>query len=569
MSRKPLNSQASPTDLMRVAGVEPPSPAIAAILDAAYGKQPTRAQRALWPSLSRMPWPSRTAPILVGCVGRRGLKSSGIVAWSAVHEALCGQHEQHALAGSRVYFVIVCPELRQARETTRFVEAALDSLATIGVRYSRKDPSGCVELAITAPNAQCERVIAIFTADAVALRNYAIAGLWYDEAGWLPSEDHLTVRDVDIDAAARGAMVQFPRARIFMTSTPGPAHGMFFDAVLTPPDGALVVRCASWTANPRVTEQACRRMARSPRHFDQEFAAARFGCLDEGFVDEDAVRRCVDKTGTSLGPRDGSFCIGLDVGLVHDATAIAVCSVHFVDLRGSAPIQHVTVEHLEQHRGTPGSPLSLAKVLDRVAGLSRAWRGAPVVHDSHEGSETDRGLRERGVCSSTVGMNPRVQTMRWELLGNLIHGRRLHLPPDNDLVRQLAGLRVTQLSGGQLRVEGRRDDLADAVALAVERAIRLAPTGGAIRFEWAPVRFEVGGDVGQRELTGGGRRWYRELPNGKRDYLVEPPIGTREWLQHVRRCEAEGIITPAIEAWKQAEDSERDSLTMTVEVEQE
>ncbi len=537
-----------PTHLRRLVGVEPPSLVIDMIQDAQYGRLPTAAQREQWPTVSNMPWPTAPVSTLVACIGRRGLKSSGIIAWSAVYEAIAGGHEAYAMPGGRIYFVIIAPEQRQSRETVRGVEAALQACRSLGVTYTRKDPSGATELTLQGPGpCQCERVISIMTADNVSVRGFAVAFLALDEGGFLPSEAHLVVRDADILGAVTPGMTQFPAAKMIWASTPGPSQGEFFNAVQNPPEDSLLVRCPSWVANHRITEAACRKRARDARHFEQEYQAGRFGALDESFIDEDSVRACIDEPACSQGPREGSFCAGLDVGLVHDATALAVASCHYVDVPGSSPIVHVILEHVEEWRGSRAKPLELPTLLDRVSGTTRAFRRARVYHDAHEGSETDRGLRERGCVGEVVAMTPAAQTERFSLLADLIHSRRLHIPNHPELVKQLSGLRCTQLSSGFLRVQAagnRHDDLADAVALAVERAVKLNPTGGAIGFEYAAVHFTGAGD-----LTGGEKRWYREFANGNRDYNIEPPVGSKEWRQHVDNCVATGVMTPAVERW--------------------
>lgn len=227
-----LRSCASPVDLLRGCDLEPASPACEIILDALYATQPTAAQREVWSDLSGMPWPSTPPERAALCIGRRGLKTSGILAPTTVYEALCVPHEVDALAGSRVYFVVVAPRLAQSREATRAIRSVLDAMAPKGIRYEARDAAGTPELVITSPTSTVEKVITVFPADAVAVRGFAVAFLGIDEAGFLASDETLARTDKQLLAAVEPAMVQFRRRKLLLTSSPG-APGTFFHRLVT------------------------------------------------------------------------------------------------------------------------------------------------------------------------------------------------------------------------------------------------------------------------------------------------------------------------------------------------
>ncbi len=117
------------------------------------------------------------------------------------------------------------------------------------------------------------------------------------------------------------------------------------------------------------------------------------------------------------------------------------------------------------------------------------------------------------------------------------------MPNHSELLSQIGKLKVTQLPSGELRVEGRRDDLADAAVLAIEYAVeKLGPTGGDVVCET-----RLGWWDG-RQLCGFQRLWKRRLPNGE-FVPCEPPIGSREFEENASELLAQGISTPQIERW--------------------
>jgi hypothetical protein len=488
-----LRGCTDPTMLMKAAGVEAPSPAIATALRAIYAAKPQPGDLARWRAISRAAWPTAKPRRVAAAIGRRGLKTSGLLAWAAVHELLCGDHDRHAAAGSRVYGVIVAPLVIQARESTRAVRAVLDSLAGLGVRYTMRDSAGAPELVITSPRSRCEHVIAVMTADSVSVRGFAIAFAGFDEAGFLPIGDAHATTDRDIVRSLSPGMVTFPRGLSLFVSSPGAPGSLFHSLIEKPTQGTLVIRAPTWVTNPRVTREMCLVEAGGDAGvFAQEYEASRFGYLAETFID---TRGLVVGSEHARGPREGSFVVGLDVAQLHDQTAIVVASSFEVEVaRGHAPVRHLVAEHAEVIESSKRAPTPVAAIASRVVALSRAYGQAPVVHDPFMGpvvkAELARlGLREfvdpHGERVPPLGtfcqlsINPARQTPRWRTLRDLVHGQRLHLGPGQDqLLAQLSQLKATQLSSGALRVEGRRDDLADALALAAPIALKLPPTGG-------------------------------------------------------------------------------------------
>ena len=497
----------SPTDLLTAAGVPAPSEPVAALLDAMCGAPSTRGRRAIWRTLTAAPWPTSRVTLGAICKGRRGLGTTA-AALLVVCDLLRPQLDAHAAPGARLHGLIVCPRLPQAREAAHAARMVLDWLGSLGVRYAARGLGDLAELEITEPRYATHRLLAIRPADDVGARGLAIATAVFDEAGFLPSEEWLTVRDVDIVRAIEPAGLQFGRdRRVLFVSSPGAPGSYFHKLVESPPPAAVVVRAASWILNPRITREQCLELARGDVDvFRQEYEASAFGASGEAFIPADAARACIDSSAerTPKGTRTiRGAVVAVDFASTSDECAFAVAfPVEREITAGHRPVREVVIEHLETWRGTRSAPITAIRAAERAAALSLAFGGVPVVADgrsfvdlsSHleqrhrfvvirSGDDEDR-LRAIGGGGQVVverPMGPERQTPRWRLVRDLVLGRRLHVPatPEGEkLVSQLAGLRATQLSSGWLKVEGRRDDLADAVALLAEACTRTPAEDG-------------------------------------------------------------------------------------------
>jgi hypothetical protein len=162
---------------MRAAGVEPASPAIECLLDAAGGAEPTSVQRPIFAEMSSQPWPSKAPKRVVLCAGRGSTKTTA-AAWLSVYHALCVDHDAHAAPGTRIYCASIAPTRKQSGEALRIVKTVLESLRDIGVRFEiAGERSDNVEIIITSPKRRCERVISIWSQEAASPRGFAFCFL--------------------------------------------------------------------------------------------------------------------------------------------------------------------------------------------------------------------------------------------------------------------------------------------------------------------------------------------------------------------------------------------------------
>jgi hypothetical protein len=189
------------------------------------------------------------------------------------------------------------------------------------------------------------------------------------------------------------------------------------------------------------------------------------------------VRACVTH-GARVPPRHGiSYVIGLDIGIVKDRTAAAVCHAEADGDSG----YRVVVDDLRTWQGSREAPVQLDDVQAFLEATARTYRDALIVYDPHQAIGLAQVLRKRGVRAEAYDFTTASVSRLAGTLLQLIRGRALALPDDPDLILELSRVRVRETSPTQIRLDhdpGEHDDRAIAIALAAERLIRTPPNAG-------------------------------------------------------------------------------------------
>lgn len=187
----------------------------------------------------------------------------------------------------------------------------------------------------------------------------------------------------------------------------------------------------------------------------------------------DQLAACVQLDGPQS-PRPGvKYAIGLDVGLVNDRTAIAVCH-----REGDS----IYLDRLIVFSGSRAEPVPLAQVEDTVAQLASEYRPCRVVFDIFQAAQLTQSLKRRGTRIRQESFTVQTNSKRATLLYNLIRNGNLALPDDAELLDELANVRLKETSPGVLRLDhdaSRHDDRAVALSLAADELYG-APAGRAI-----------------------------------------------------------------------------------------
>lgn len=168
-----------------------------------------------------------------------------------------------------------------------------------------------------------------------------------------------------------------------------------------------------------------------------------------------------------LAPVPGrDYVITLDVGVVHDATVVAV--MHRED--DAAGVRRVVLDRVERWRGSRDAPVPLAAVAATVWALSREFGGAHVVLDPHQAKLIAQQLAGRGASVTEFAFTASSVGRLAVALHQALRQRRLDLPDDDELLDELATVRLVKNAVGVYRLDhdsGAHDDQAVALALGV------------------------------------------------------------------------------------------------------
>lgn len=178
----------------------------------------------------------------------------------------------------------------------------------------------------------------------------------------------------------------------------------------------------------------------------------------------DDLKACVAFDGVRGHMPDRTYAMGLDVGLKHDATVVALCS------RSSAGgDDRVALDAMGRWEGTPERPVELEEV---EAWILATWHeyGCPsVVVDPHQAWFLMQRLAKHGVHVVEYTFTPTsISRFALQLL-QLVQRHALELPADEGLIDELANVRFLERGTGQYRLDhdaGRHDDRAVALAIA-------------------------------------------------------------------------------------------------------
>jgi phage terminase large subunit-like protein len=162
-----------------------------------------------------------------------------------------------------------------------------------------------------------------------------------------------------------------------------------------------------------------------------------------------------------------TYRIGVDLGLRHDRTAIAIC--HGEAVEGQPRVRRIVLDRMIVFEGTRADEVRLAEV---ETALFEAWRmyGHPQVRlDPWQGIGLAQRLRSRGVTVEEWSYTPQRYGAIATTLYTLLRDKLLDIYADDGLLDELANVRLKETLPGMVRVEhdpGRHEDRVVALGFA-------------------------------------------------------------------------------------------------------
>lgn len=188
----------------------------------------------------------------------------------------------------------------------------------------------------------------------------------------------------------------------------------------------------------------------------------------------DAVRECVRDSPDPLDAVKGvTYAIGLDLAVTRDNAVLAVA--HLEDGADEQP--KVVCDLVRTWTPAKGRPVDLAEVETAVARIAAEYGRAVVAFDPAKAELMTQRLHRAGVRVEQRQFTVATNNQRAQMLFRLLQGRKLSLPNDEQLVDELAAVRLVETSPGVFRLDhdrNRHDDRATALALAAQHLLEKA-----------------------------------------------------------------------------------------------
>lgn len=482
------------------------------------------------------PSPEGYRDVYLRC-GRRSGKSTRIAAPLAIEALLRSDVDGLLGPGETARVLCVAPRRDQVRTLLDSCSGLLDRL---GVTHEK------INAAIRVPGLRV--VIETTTADGVAPRGPTAVCAIIDEAALLPYVEGSEGYDRELIAAIRPALAT-TGGRLIVASTPWGREGFHFERVETllgaPTSRAVAFEAPTWTMNPAhfPSEAAARENEDDPRIFDREWRAVP-GDLDSSAFSSTDLAACVDIGRRGSPPiRGTAYSLGYDEGGRQAARALVITHREWRPTPDGS-VEYIVVDFLK--RWQPGSGIAHDEVMSEVASIAKRYSNARIQRDLFAGDAVNAALSKLGARSEEVSMAPAAQAARFRYLQHLVETGRIRLVDDDQLLRELRGLRETLQQAGRVTFakgskRGEFDDLADALALSVEHAKTLPAGGG------AGIREEIVFERGDGRIVGIKKVYlarHTRSDGGERWVPTAAPPGTG-LARHARRVRwLQGAFTP-------------------------
>jgi hypothetical protein len=266
--------------------------------------------------------------------------------------------------------------------------------------------------------------------------------------------------------AVSSAMAKVPGSRlVVLTSAGDPSHWSHkvlehayadelwrVHEIAGPPPWADLERLAEQRR--RLPESSYRRL------FENRWTAA-----EDRLTSLEDLRACVVLDGPLEPVFGGRYVIGVDLGLKHDRTVAAVCHAE----RDGTGVR-VVLDRLQTWAGSRRRPVDLGVVEEWLAEVGRRYNRARLIVDPYQAMQMAQRLRHAGVTVEEYAFSAQSVGRLAIGLHTAIRDHRLALPDDEELIDELANVRLRETSPGVLRMDhdpDRHDDRAIALALAV------------------------------------------------------------------------------------------------------
>ena len=475
-------------------GFDKLSPAQAALLRAVYGEEQD-AEGCKWvKKCARGKRSTKEYNEVALVCGRRSGKST-LASGIACYEALLGGHEDYLSPGEPAVIAVISASLRQTSIIRRYIGAMLGRSPVLR-DYIKNQTADSIELTngVTIMTLPCS---------SRSIRGFAFPVVLADEIAYWSLEGY-SDSDVDVMNAVRPAQGQFASPKLVMLSTPWIKKGVLWET-FNRPRGALVWQARTVDMNPSIPRAFLRKeRARDPiaykREYEGQFTSA-INCLFAAADIDRAMRRGY----AELPPVPGMQYFGaIDPAFTRDS---------FTAFAAHCEGGRIIVDKAIEWKPSPSAPVDVNKVTGELAMLCRTYRIRRLWSDQYAAEPLKQVMRRGGVPLKTEVFSAQFKVQAYSSLRYLLAGGGIDLPDHEELRHQLKSVEEVRLPGGGVRIgapqlRGEHDDLADALALLVQKVVPVSARRQPQRTRW--VDYLRGGGPTYKSLGAKGPDYWAE-----------------------------------------------------------
>ncbi len=163
----------------------------------------------------------------------------------------------------------------------------------------------------------------------------------------------------------------------------------------------------------------------------------------------------------------------LDIGLVHDATAVAVAHSEPLTGEKSGP-RRVVIDHLERRVGSRKRPVQLAELEAWLAETASYYNRAEIWADPSQAQQLIQGLSLRGFRAKPYDFTSSSVAEIAQALINAFRNGQIAVPDNRPLRDELLAVRLRETALGGARLDhaaGQHDDQAVVLAMACAKLL--------------------------------------------------------------------------------------------------
>jgi len=204
----------------------------------------------------------------------------------------------------------------------------------------------------------------------------------------------------------------------------------------------------------------------------------RWAAADDRLVDLDQLRACITLDGPqTYDPWAGRYVVGVDLALKRDNAVVTTCHA----VREGARVK-VVLDRQRVWTPSKGRQVQLDEVEAYLLEISAEFGQPVVVFDPAKGEQMLQRLQRQGIYAVEYFFTEQSVGKLGALLFRLLADGDVALPPDEDLIDELAHVRLVEKASG-VRLDhdrDRHDDRAVSLALAAQHLVAgmsVAPVG--------------------------------------------------------------------------------------------